>query len=146
MGRREAARAPIAERARPRWWPSPTPITVGLSSPAGNDLLQFWEADSGTDVVLLYLESFGNPRRFGQVARRVTARKPVISVKSGHPQAVPRRDSSQTGALLASSDTHDDALFRHAGVISAGSRMSRYRLIRSWRVGMMWSNAAAAVV
>ena len=84
---------------------------------SGNDLLQFWEADSGTDVVLLYLESFGNPRRFGQVARRVTTRKPVIAVKSGRVQAAPRRDSSQTGALLAASDTHVDALFRHAGVI-----------------------------
>jgi acyl-CoA synthetase (NDP forming)/GNAT superfamily N-acetyltransferase len=84
---------------------------------SGNDLLQYWETDSGTDVVLLYLESFGNPRRFGQVARRVTARKPVIAVKSGRAPAAPRPDSSQTGALLTASDTHVDALFRHAGVI-----------------------------
>jgi acyl-CoA synthetase (NDP forming)/GNAT superfamily N-acetyltransferase len=84
---------------------------------SGNDLLQFWEADAGTDVVLLYLESFGNPRRFGQVARRVTARKPVIAVKSGRAPTPPSREASQTGALLAASDTHVDALFRHAGVI-----------------------------
>ena len=84
---------------------------------SGNDLLQYWEADDGTDVVLLYLESFGNPRRFGQVARRVTADKPVIAVKSGRAPAAPRPDSSQTGRLLAASDTHVDALFRHAGVI-----------------------------
>ena len=84
---------------------------------SGNDLLQYWEADAGTDVVLLYLESFGNPRRFGQVARRVTADKPVIAVKSGRAPAAPRPDSSQTGRLLAASDTHVDALFRHAGVI-----------------------------
>lgn len=77
---------------------------------ARNDLLQDWEADSGTDVVLLYLESFGIPRRFGQVARRVTACKPVIAVKSGRAPAAPRPDSSQTGALLAASDTHVDAL------------------------------------
>ena len=107
-------------RARP--WPPQR--GVGLSSfvsmgakadLSGNDLLQFWEADSGTDVVLLYLESFGNPRRFGQVARRVTARKPVIAVKSGRAPARRGPDSSQTGALLAASDTHVDALFRHAG-------------------------------
>ena len=84
---------------------------------SGNDLLQFWEIDAGTDVVLLYLESFGNPRRFGQIARRVSARKPVIAVKSGRTAAAPPRDSSLTRALLAASDTHVEALFRHAGVL-----------------------------
>ncbi len=84
---------------------------------SGNDLLRYWEADEGTDVVLLYLESFGNPRRFGQVARRVTARKPVIAVKSGRAQAAPPDGASRTGALLASSDAHVDALFGHAGVL-----------------------------
>ena len=84
---------------------------------SGNDLLQFWEADRGTDVALLYLESFGNPRRFGQVARRVAARKPVIAVKSGRAPAAIAPDSSLTGRLVAASDTHVDALFRHAGVI-----------------------------
>jgi acetate---CoA ligase (ADP-forming) len=84
---------------------------------SGNDLLQFWETDERTDVVLLYLESFGNPRRFGAVARRVTATKPVIAVKSGRGGAAPRRDSSRTGTLLSAADTHVDALFHHAGVI-----------------------------
>jgi acyl-CoA synthetase (NDP forming)/GNAT superfamily N-acetyltransferase len=84
---------------------------------SGNDLLQYWEADERTDAVLLYLESFGNPRRFGAVARRVTASKPVIAVKSDRGAAAPRRDSSRTGALLSAADTHVDALFRHAGVI-----------------------------
>ena len=65
---------------------------------SGNDLLQYWERDAGTGVVLLYLESFGNPRRFGPVARRVTAAKPVIAVKSGRAPAAPRPDSSQTGS------------------------------------------------
>jgi acetate---CoA ligase (ADP-forming) len=84
---------------------------------SGNDLVQFWEADPRTDVVLLYLESFGNPRRFGQVARRASAHKPVIAVKSGRSPAPPHGDLSQTGALLATFDTHLDALFHHAGVI-----------------------------
>jgi acyl-CoA synthetase (NDP forming)/GNAT superfamily N-acetyltransferase len=83
---------------------------------SGNDLLQFWEQDAGTDVVLLYLESFGNPRRFGRIARRVAAAKPVIVVKSGRTPPRPAADS-QTGRLLAAADTSTEALFRHAGVI-----------------------------
>jgi acetyl coenzyme A synthetase (ADP forming)-like protein len=84
---------------------------------SGNDFLQFWEDDEGTDVIALYLESFGNPRKFGRVARRITRRKPVIVVKSGRSQAGRRAASSHTGALLAAADTSVDALFRHCGVI-----------------------------
>ena len=68
-------------------------------------------------MIGLYLESFGNPRRFGQIARRVAARKPVIAVKSGRSAAGARAAMSHTGALLAASDATVDALFRHAGVI-----------------------------
>ena len=50
---------------------------------SSNDFLRFWEQDAGTDVVLLYLESLGNPQRFAQICRRLTASKPVIVVKSG---------------------------------------------------------------
>ena len=50
---------------------------------SGNDLLQFWETDEATDVVLLYLESFGNPRKFARLARRLGRRKPIVAVKSG---------------------------------------------------------------
>ena len=71
----------------------------------------------GDDVVLLYLESFGNPRRFGRLARRVAERKPIVAVKSGRSEAGRRAAASHTGALLAASDTAVDALFRHAGVI-----------------------------
>ena len=84
---------------------------------SGNDFLQYWERDAGTGAVLLYLESFGNPRRFGPVARRVTAAKPVIAVKSARAPAAPAAGASQTGALLAASDVQADALFHHAGVI-----------------------------
>jgi acyl-CoA synthetase (NDP forming)/GNAT superfamily N-acetyltransferase len=83
---------------------------------SGNDMLQFWEQDDATDVVLLHLESFGNPRRFGHIARRVAAAKPVIAVKSGRRAGRPRA-GSQTGALVTAADTSVDALFRHAGVI-----------------------------
>jgi acyl-CoA synthetase (NDP forming)/GNAT superfamily N-acetyltransferase len=84
---------------------------------SGNDFLRYWEQDERTGVVLLYLESLGNPRRFGQIARRLTARKPVIAVKSGRTRAGRRASCSHTGALLAASEANVDALFEHAGVI-----------------------------
>jgi acetyl coenzyme A synthetase (ADP forming)-like protein len=84
---------------------------------SGNDFLRFWEQDPGTDAVLLYLESLGNPHRFGQVCRRLTASKPVIVVKSGRSAAGRRAAMSHTGALLQASEAAVDALFDHAGVI-----------------------------
>jgi len=84
---------------------------------SGNDLLEYWELDPGTDVVLLYLESFGNPRRFARIARRVSASKPIVAVKSGRSPAGARATSSHTGALVSASDVTVDALFRQAGVI-----------------------------
>src|SRR4051794_32591544 len=84
---------------------------------SGNDFLQFWEGDERADAILLYLESFGNPRKFGRIARRVSASKPVIAVKSGRTAAGQRAASSHTGAMVAASDTTVDALFAHAGVI-----------------------------
>jgi acetate---CoA ligase (ADP-forming) len=84
---------------------------------SGNDFLRFWEQDPGTDLVLLYLEELGNPQRFGQICRRLTASKPVIVVKSGRSAAGRRAASSHTGALLQASEAAVDALFDHAGVI-----------------------------
>ncbi len=70
-----------------------------------------------TEVVLLYLESFGNPRRFADLARRIGRRKPIVVVKSGRSQAGRRAASSHTGALLAASDNAVDALLARVGVI-----------------------------
>jgi acetyl coenzyme A synthetase (ADP forming)-like protein len=84
---------------------------------SGNDLINYWETDPHTDVILLYLESFGNPRKFSRIARRVGRVKPIVAVKSGRSQAGARATSSHTGALLAASDLTVDALFRQAGVI-----------------------------
>ncbi len=93
-------------------------VSVGNKADvSGNDLLQYWEQDPHTDVVGLYLESFGNPRRFARVARRVSAAKPVVAVKSGRSAAGSRASTSHTGALVAASDVTVDALFRQAGVI-----------------------------
>ncbi len=82
-----------------------------------NDLLSYWESDPRTAVVLLYVESFGNPRKFSRIARRVGRSKPIAVVKSGRSPAGARAVSSHTGALLAASDVTVDALFRQAGVI-----------------------------
>jgi len=83
---------------------------------SGNDLLEYWEADASTRVILLYLESFGNPVRFMQIARRVSRAKPIVVVKSGRTEAGARAASSHTGAL-AGMDVAVDALLGQAGVI-----------------------------
>ena len=83
---------------------------------SGNDLLQYWADDAATDVIMLYLESFGNPRKFSELARDIGHRKPIVAVKAGRSAAGARAASSHTGAL-ASSDAIVEALFRQAGVI-----------------------------
>lgn len=84
---------------------------------SSNDFMQYWEQDPATQVVALYLESFGNPRKFGRVARHVARTKPVLAVKAGRTGAGARAASSHTGALIAASDSTVDALFASAGVI-----------------------------
>jgi acetate---CoA ligase (ADP-forming) len=93
-------------------------VSVGNKADiSGNDLLNYWESDPMTDVILLYLESFGNPRKFSRIARRVGRTKPIAVVKSGRSPAGARATSSHTGALIAASDVTVDALFRQAGVM-----------------------------
>jgi acyl-CoA synthetase (NDP forming)/GNAT superfamily N-acetyltransferase len=84
---------------------------------SSNDVLQYWEQDAATRVVALYLESFGNPRKFGRVARRLARAKPVLAVKAGRTSAGARAAASHTGALIAASETSVEALFASAGVI-----------------------------
>ncbi|MGD2043191.1 MAG: GNAT family N-acetyltransferase [Acidimicrobiia bacterium] len=92
-------------------------VSVGNKADvSGNDLILAWEDDPQTDVITLYLESFGNPRKFSRIARRIGRSKPIIAVKSGRSTAGSRAASSHTGAL-ASSDVAVSALFRQAGVI-----------------------------
>jgi acetyl coenzyme A synthetase (ADP forming)-like protein len=83
-----------------------------------NDLLEWWEDEAATEAILLYVESFGNPRRFARIARRVARRKPILALKSGRSKSGQRAASSHTAAL-AGSDAAADALFRQAGVIRA---------------------------
>ncbi len=100
-------------------------LNIGLSSfvsvgnkadVSSNDLLSFWRQDPRTDVVALYLESFGNPRNFARLAPAVSKRKPIVAVKSGRSAAGMRAASSHS-ASLASLDVAVDALFEQAGVI-----------------------------
>ncbi|HEX9122341.1 MAG TPA: GNAT family N-acetyltransferase [Actinomycetota bacterium] len=93
-------------------------ISVGNKADiSSSDLIAYWNEDAGTDVILLYMESVGNPRRFARLAREVGRRKPIVAVKSGRSAAGARAAASHTGALLAASDVTVDALFRQAGVI-----------------------------
>ncbi|HET7465335.1 MAG TPA: GNAT family N-acetyltransferase [Candidatus Dormibacteraeota bacterium] len=93
-------------------------VSVGNKADlSGNDFLQYWEADRETRLIMLYLESFGNPRKFARIARRVSRSKPILAVKGGRSVAGSRATSSHTGALLSASDITVDALFQQAGVI-----------------------------
>ena len=92
-------------------------VSVGNKADvSGNDLIEFWEKDPGTNQILLYLESFGNPSKFTQLARRVARTKPILAVKSGRTPGGSRAATSHTGAL-ASSDAAVAALFHQSGVI-----------------------------
>ncbi len=92
-------------------------ISVGNRADiSANDLLQYWEQDSATKVILLYIESFGNPRKFGRIARRVSKKKPILAVKSGSTPAGTRAASSHTGAM-STPEAVSQALFNQAGII-----------------------------
>src|SRR3954451_13229699 len=96
-------------------------VSVGNKADvSSNDLLEFWEEDEATKLILLYLESFGNPRKFGRLARRVARVKPILALHGGSSAAGARAAGSHTAALAASPDAVQ-ALFRQAGVIQADS-------------------------
>ncbi|MGE5829452.1 MAG: GNAT family N-acetyltransferase, partial [Micromonosporaceae bacterium] len=83
---------------------------------SGNDLLSYWYDDPATTAVALYLESFGNPRRFARIARAMARRKPVIAVFSGRSVAGQRAGASHTAAA-ASPAVAVDTLCAQAGII-----------------------------
>ena len=83
---------------------------------SSNDLIQWWERDPRTSTIILYLESFGNPRRFSRLARRVAAHKPIVAVKAARSESGARAAASHTAAAQ-SSEAAVDALFAQAGVI-----------------------------
>ena len=92
-------------------------VSVGNKADvSGNDMLAYWANDPRTAVILMYLESFGNPRKFGRVAPEVARRKPIVAVKAGRSAAGSRAASSHSAAL-ASREVAVAALFEQAGVI-----------------------------
>lgn len=119
--------------ARQRHLGVSTFISVGNKADiSGNDLLQYWQGDEATRVILLYLESFGNPRRFARIARGVSRAKPIVVVKPGHqaarglagpqgpPLQAPGSEAAGEGAVaLVARDAPVDALLRQTGVIRA---------------------------
>jgi len=121
---------------------------------SANDLLLYWEGDPSTDVVLLYLESFGHPRRFSRIAQRVNRKKPIVVVKSGRSQAGARAASSHTGAM-ASGETAVSALFRQTGMIrtdtleelfEVASLLANQPLPKGRRVGVLTNAGGPAIL
>jgi len=82
---------------------------------SGNDVLEYLKQDDDTSVILMYLENFGNPRRFTRIAREVTQIKPIMAVKAARTRAGARAASSHTGAMVGL-DVATDALFAQCGV------------------------------
>lgn len=106
---------------------------------SGNDLLQYWQADQRTDVVVLHLQGFGNPRKFTRIARLLGRTKPVVALKSGH----------------GSGDVAVDALFASAGVVrvrSLGQLFTTAQLFalqplpKGRRVGIVGNSSALAAM
>ncbi|MCL2543825.1 MAG: GNAT family N-acetyltransferase [Nocardioidaceae bacterium] len=106
----------ILEKVKNRGLGISTFVSAGnRADVSGNDLLQYWEEDESTEVVMMYLESIGNPRKFSRISRRVSKRKPIVAVRSGRTtQGVPMGHAvRRIGAPQAAVD----AMFRQAGVI-----------------------------
>ncbi|NOY11201.1 MAG: GNAT family N-acetyltransferase [Archaeoglobi archaeon] len=88
---------------------------------SSNDLIEYWEEDERTRLIMLYLESFGNARRFARIAKRVSKKKPILALASGLTPAGAKAVASHTGSIVASSGIAVEALFRQTGVIRASS-------------------------
>jgi acyl-CoA synthetase (NDP forming)/GNAT superfamily N-acetyltransferase len=106
-----------------------TRLGIGISSFASvgskldvssNDLLMWWEQDGQTKVAVLYIESFGNPRKFGRTARRVGLKMPVLTVHAGRSEAGQRAAASHTAAVVSPLVSRE-ALFEQAGIIATPS-------------------------
>lgn len=111
---------------------------------SGNDLLQYWYDDPATEVVLLYLESLGNPRKFARLARMVAAEKPVVAVKSGRStQGVP------LGHTVRVTDTPVaalDAMFRQSGVIRVDTLAEMFDVAQALALQPLPAGPRVAVV
>lgn len=121
---------------------------------SGNDLIEAWEDDPRVNVILMYLESFGNPTRFLSIARRVTRKKPIVAVKSGRTVAGARAAFSHTGSLAAAGAAYD-TLLDQAGVIRVESMSDLFALATAFaherlpagpRVGILTNAGGPAIM
>jgi acetyltransferase len=124
---------------------------------SAGDLLQYWEEDPRTDLILMYLESFGNAERFMQVCRRVSKSTPLVVVKSGRTEAGARAASSHTGALATRQglDIATGALLEQCGVIRVSTvedlfdlamAFSKNPLPRGNRLGILTNAGGPAIM
>jgi acetyl coenzyme A synthetase (ADP forming)-like protein len=121
-------------------------VSVGNKADvSGNDLLMQWEHDPSVGVILMYVESFGNPVRFLEIARRITKHKPIIAVKSGRSRAGARAASSHTGALAAS-DAAVDAMLAQAGVLRASTVEELFEMATAFGVRALPRSRRTAVL
>jgi acetate---CoA ligase (ADP-forming) len=121
---------------------------------SANDLLEYWAKDDGIRCVLLYLESFGNPRNFVPIARRVSRKKAIVTVKAGRSQAGAMAASSHTGSL-AGADVAADAILKDCGVQRVDSveeffdvalALSRLPLPKGDRVAILTNAGGPAIL
>ncbi len=121
---------------------------------SGNDVIEAWEDDPRVNVVLMYLESFGNPTRFLSIARRVSRKKPILAVKSGRTAAGARAAFSHTGALAATGVAYD-TLLDQAGVIRVESMSEMFALATAFaherlpagnRIGILTNAGGPAIM
>ena len=121
-------------------------VSIGNSPDvSSNDLLERWETDDAVRVILMYVENFGNPRHFLELAHRITKTKPIIVVKSGRSRAGARAASSHTGAL-ATSDVAVDAMLAQAGVLRASSVEDLFDMAMGFGVKVLPRSRRTAVL
>ncbi len=113
---------------------------------SGNDLLEYWKDDERTKLILMYLESFGNPRKFTRIAREVSKRKPILCVKSGRTAQGATAASSHTGALASSLDVAVDALLEKCGVIRVATIDELFHLAIAFDAQPLPQDSRVAIV
>ncbi|MHC5079936.1 MAG: acetate--CoA ligase family protein, partial [Planctomycetota bacterium] len=121
-------------------------ISIGNKADiTGNDILEYFRDDPNTDVILMYLESFGNPFTFSALAKEITRKKPIIVVKGGRTGAGARAAFSHTGAM-ASTDVSVEALFEECGVIRTGTIEEMFNLAMAFSAQPLPASNRLAVV
>jgi acetate---CoA ligase (ADP-forming) len=121
-------------------------VSVGNKADvSGNDLLAYWEHDPAVKVILMYVENFGNPGKFLEIASRITVTKPIVVVKAGRTQSGARAAVSHTGALAAS-DAAVDALLTQAGVLRAGTIEELFDIAMAFGVRALPRSRRTAIV